>query len=676
MKKLLNFLPTHFTICLIVGIVLQFQYKIWQYSFFASFWLSISLVLLLFLFNKKKLKGGFAVVTWLFFVLLGMQLVHFQDSRENKNYFANFKPNDSFISVEIRKVLKSNLFYDKYVGAIVKVGTHNAKGTILINVGKDTLKTKIQIGNMLLFKSSFQDISKPLNPFQFDYKTYLEKQGIYQQIFLSKGNFIISKTVSSSTFGFASNFREAIEKSLQVHGLQGEELAVVKALLLGQRNDISNEIIANYTRAGAIHILAISGLHIGVLLLLLNTFMKPLETIKNGRYIKMILCVIILWCFAIITGLSASVIRAVTMFTFVVIGLSFQRQTMVLFSLVSSMFFLLLIHPMFVFDVGFQLSYLAVFSIVIFQPKLVSVWKPSNWFLKKVWQLFTVSISAQLGVLPISLYYFHQFPGLFLLSNIVIVPFVGLLLMGGILVIVLSLFEILPPIIMLLYSKVISLMNGFVSWVSLQESFILTEISFSATKMIISYLILLMLVLFLEKKSFKALLAFLGSLIMFQGNLMFEKYRLNSQNELILFNKSRKTIIGVREASRMKIYHNVNSLMTNKKSSITNYKIGKNIKELQFLKYIPNCLSFNKNQILLIDKAGIYQVEGMKSPIVILTNSPKINLARLIQDLRPKMLIADASNYKNQVEKWQLLAVKWGIPFHYTVNNGAFVLKG
>ena len=153
----------------------------------------------------------------------------------------------------------------------------------------------------------------------------------------------------------------------------------------------------------------------------------------------------LLWCFALIAGMSASVVRAVTMFSFVAVGLSFKRRKTILFSLISSAFLLLLVKPMFLFDVGFQLSYLAVFGIVWVQPKLANLFNCKYWFFRKVWSMCSVSIAAQMGVLPLSLYYFHQFPGLFFLSNVLIIPFLGAILMGGILVIILALSNMLPP---------------------------------------------------------------------------------------------------------------------------------------------------------------------------------------------------------------------------------------
>ena len=344
------------------------------------------------------------------------------------------------------------------------------------NISKDSILNPLKVDELLYVKPEFVTINAPLNPHQFDYKFYLAKQGIHQQVFLEKEGFKSLGLDQFSFIGVAAKIRDKVQESLQKYYFKVDELAVINALLLGQRQEISKDLIEDYSKAGAIHILAVSGLHVGIILLILSSLLKPLERIKNGRVLKTILIVLLLWMFAFVAGLSASVVRAVAMFTFLAIGLSFKRKNVILFSLITSMFFLLLFKPMFLFDVGFQLSYLAVFGIIWIQPKLYKIYKPRFKLDDKIWQLFTVSVAAQLGVLPLSLYYFHQFPGLFLLSNLLIIPFLGAILIGGIIIIILALTDFLPQFLAEIYGYIISLMNNFVSWISKQEQFLFTDI--------------------------------------------------------------------------------------------------------------------------------------------------------------------------------------------------------
>jgi len=675
MKKLLSFLPTHFTICLIVGIVLQFYYKIWQYSFTKSILVVVFFLLLIFLFKYFKKRFLFTVSSWIFFILIGVFAVFFQNDSHKENYYTNYHSSDSLITFKVEKVLKSNLYYDKYLGLISKVGNQKTCGTILLNVQRDSLQSAAKIGSVFLFKSELNKVQKPLNPFQFKYKKYLEKQGVYHQVFLRNTAFYVRESNENSIYKIAESIRNKIENELIKNGFKGEELAVIKALILGQRNDISKDLLEDYTNAGAIHILAVSGLHVGIILLILMFILKPLERLKNGKIIKLCFIVLLLWFFAVIAGLSASVVRAVTMFTAIAIGMSFNRKTLVQHTLIASMFVLLLIKPMFLFDVGFQLSYLAVFSIVTIQPKLYQLWNPKWFIFDKFWQLFTVSVAAQLGVLPVSLFYFHQFPGLFMLSNLVIIPFIGIILMLGILVIVLALFQILPSFLADIYGFIISLMNQFVSWISIQESFLIKEIPFSTLLLIVSYISLIFGFRYFERKTFKSVVAFLSIIVVFQLSVFHEKHQTETTNEFVIFTKSRKTIIGENKNGNLKIYHDLDSVSVKILGLIKDYKVGKKVTTVEFKNQFTNSYQFKNDTFILVDSLGVYQLETKLKPIVLLIQSPKINLERLIEKMQPKQIIADASNYKNQVLKWRYICDKNGIPFYYTAEKGAITFK-
>jgi len=675
MKKLLSFLPTHFTICLIVGIVLQFHYKLWLFTNLQSCLVFLILVFILLLFNYFKKIILFTVSSWVLFVLIGMFVVFSQDLSKRENYYTTLHSADSIITFKVDKIVKDNLYYDKYQGSILKVGTYKTVGAIILNVQKDSLQKTATVGNVFLFKSAFIEVKKPLNPYQFDYKNYLEKQGIYHQVFLRNTAFLIGDSKHNSIYSIAESIRNKIEVSLLENDIKGEELAVIKALLLGQRSDISKELLEDYTRAGAIHILAVSGLHIGIILLILMSLFNPLERFKNGKTIKIILVLLFLWSFAIIAGLSASVVRAVTMFTAVAIGMTFQRKTMVLHSLITSMFVLLLVKPMFLFDVGFQLSYVAVGSIVTIQPIISAVWKPKWKIIDKIWQLSTVSVAAQIGVLPLSLFYFHQFPGLFILSNLVIIPFLGTLLMGGILVIFLSLLSVLPTFLAEVYVFVISLMNRFVSWISIQETFLINDIAFSGLLLVIFYMCLLFFFHFYEKKSFRSIIAFLLVVFLFQISLFYEKKQMETTNELIIFNKSRHTVVGENQNGNLKIYHDLDSISILNTNFINDYNRAKEIKKLTFRNQLPTVFKFKKEVLLVVDSLGVYMIKEAQNSTILLIQSPKINLERLIKEMQPKLIIADASNYKSQVFNWKLICDTKGIPFWDTVENGAFILK-
>jgi competence protein ComEC len=455
---------------------------------------------------------------------------------------------------------------------------------------------------------------------------------------------------------------------LKKAGFEKDELGVIEALLLGERNDISTETYNNYKNAGAVHILAVSGLHIGVLLLLLQYLLQPLEFLPKGKTIKLMVIVGLLWCFAFLAGLSASVVRAVTMFSFVAYALYLNRPSNTFNIIALSMFFILLvINPMFLFQVGFQMSYSAVLAIVWIYPKLQRFWFPENVLLRKFWQLLSVSFAAQLGVLPVSLFYFHQFPGLFFLSNLLVVPFLGLILGLGIVVIALALLNTLPNTMVSLYSDIIKLMNASVGWVAQQEDFIFKNIPFDSMQLLLAYIFIFALVYALSKITFKRLALLLSAIVCFQVWLLFLKFNAGKQEKVILLHQTANTVLFYQKGMTLNI-HTSDPARVDRLA--IDYKVAEYIAEISF-QGIDNSYKIAERKLLILDSSGIYPANH-RTDILLLTQSPKINLIRILDALRPKQIVADGSNYTAYVNRWRQTCLQKKLPFHYTGEKGAY----
>ena len=670
MKKLLGYLPFHFLLFLIAGICCQFYTGFWSFGIVGFFYILIFLFILGCLFRDRLL---FVFISWLSFFFIGILLIYGGDATKSNNYFEKHLNNTSKAILAIDKVLKPGNYHYKYMAEVLQIDHQKTTGSVLINIEKDSIASFFKIGDRILIKNKFIAIKESLNPHQFNYKNYLVKQGIHLQVYTTKQELLLLDQTSTSFLGFIAAFRLKIQQSLQQYDFSEDELAIMNALLLGQRQDISKELTANYSKAGAIHILAVSGLHVGIILWMLSFVLKPLERYKKGKVIKLVLVLLFLWFFAVLAGMSASVTRAVTMFSAIAIGQFYNKRNAVEHSLIFSMFILLLLKPLFLFDVGFQLSYLAVFGIIWVQPVFYQLWKPKYYIIDKGWQLITVSTAAQLGVLPISLFYFHQFPGLFFLSNLLIIPFLGVILGTGIIVLGLSYLTILPILLVDIYGGIISILNRLVAFIARQEAFLFSDISFSFIKMFFSYLVIIACFQFFLKRNAKRCLFFLSSVVVFQSVFFYEKYHIEKNNEFIVFHKSRNSIVGIRTGSFLEVYNDMDSLVT-KQNLLKNYKVGENIQYQNNYK-IPNLLQLNKQVILFIDTAGIYNLTDLQQPILVLRQSPKINLERLINTLQPTIIIADGSNYKSYVRRWKATCLKLQIPFWSTDELGAYIKK-
>ncbi|MGB1308638.1 MAG: ComEC/Rec2 family competence protein [Oceanihabitans sp.] len=674
--KIANFNIIKLTLFLCVGILIAYFFKI---SLNTSLYLSFSCFVLLALtlvLSKNKFKRNiwFGVFAFLLTVSIGILTTNFNDEKLFKNHYTNYKSLDqdrsNLIAFQVYEVLKAGNYHDKYIIKILRINNKNVSGKALLNITKDSTFAKLQVDDVLVTVNTFQEVSKALNLNQFNYKAYLQKRYIYQQVYTKYNALFLVSNTKNTFLGYASLLRKTINSKLEKYNFKPDELAIINALILGQRQNINKAIYTNYVQAGAIHILAVSGLHVGILLLFLNTLFKPLVRLKNGRVIKMVVIILLLWCYTIIAGASASIIRAATMFSVVAIGMHLQRPSNIYNTLAVSIFIILLFKPMFLFDVGFQLSYLAVFAIVSIQPLLYKLWRPKNWLIHKFWQIFTVTIAVQFGVLPISLFYFHQFPGLFWLSNLVIIPLIGFILAYGILVIVFALLDVLPVFFANVFGDVIGFMNSFFEWIASKDQFVFQDLSFNLLTMLATYLIIVALLRVYVKKNVPAILFLCFSVICFQVVTIYTKYQ-NSNNSLVVFHKSRNTIVALKHSNSLKVFHNLDSLKSYK--SIATFAVANNIKTIQ--EDSLTSLFFYKNKkILVIDSLGVYPIKSIKPDIVLLSNSPRVNLDRMLNTLKPQMVIADGSNYKSYISRWENTCKKQKLPFYPTGKKGAFVL--
>ncbi|MEH6535165.1 MAG: ComEC/Rec2 family competence protein [Psychroserpens sp.] len=677
--KPLNFTIIKLTICLIAGILLSYYISL---NLNTSFYTIVTVLIVLFaiyLIANRQLKKTiwFGLISYIFMMCLGILTHQLHDKKNVSNHYTHLIDTESnqprLLTFKIRERLKPTTYNNKYVVDLITIDSQSVTGKSLLNIAKDSLQNRYNIDDVLLMYSSFEPVHRPLNPNQFNYKTYLEKQYIYHQLYAEQHSLLKLESQQHTVFGYAARLRDKINKKLNTYNFKAEELAIINALILGQRQDMSKDIYQRYANAGAIHILAVSGLHVGIILLLLNIALKPIERLKHGKLIKVGLILILLWSFAIIAGLSASVTRAVTMFSIVAIALHWKRATNIYNTLAISVFILLLFKPMFLFDVGFQMSYLAVLAIVSIQPILYKLWQPKWKIIDYFWQIFTVTIAAQFGVVPVSLYYFHQFPGLFFVSNLAIIPFLSIILGLGILIIILALFNALPEFLANLFGNIISLMNSVVGWVSHQETFLLKDISFDVSHVITSYVLIITSVLMFKKINFRRISLVLISILLIQGVWMASEYR-NANNSFTIFHKSRYSIIAHKMHSELNVYHNLDSITASNDRVVSNYSVGNFINKIN-RDSLKSVYQFQNKTLLVIDSLGVYNVNSFQPDYVLLRNSPRINLERMIDSIHPKYIIADGSNYKSYIKRWEVTCIKRKLPFHQTGKKGAFIIK-
>lgn len=573
---------------------------------------------------------------------------------------------------EVRAQLKPTTFQNKYVVQLKQANRKAATGKLLLNVSKDSSHSLLKVGQHIATHSIIQDVPRPKSPYQFNYGTYLKKQHIHGQIHARSHELLLLAQEGNDVVVWAARFRESVQESLHRQPFTERQLSVINALLLGQRQGIDRQLNDQYADAGVIHILAVSGLHVGIILWLLRAITAPFSRYR-WRHFRSILIIVCIWAFAFITGASPSVLRAATMFSFLELGRAVGGQSNTFNSLMYSALFLLLLNPLQLYQVGFQLSYLAVIAILWIQPWLSNLYKPTYKLSQLLWDTMTVTVAAQLGVMPLSLFYFHQFPGLFMVSNLVILPSLGILLGSGIGIIVLSYFHILPNSIAWSYGVVIDGLNGFIGWVAAQEAFIFKHLSISRLEMAGMYLCIFSGIYLFQKYSYKKLLLFMGVIVCGIGILTYQKST-PEPSHFVIFQKSRSTLMGAYANSELRLFCNDSAYDYLSDYKVSNYKDQLSIKSIS-RDSLRSVFRFKRKTILRIDSLGIYDIPTLNPNIVVLSQSPNINLHRLIDRYPNIQIIGDGSNYRSDIIRWKATCLERKIPFHSTYEKGAFVLK-
>ncbi|MEX2349742.1 MAG: ComEC/Rec2 family competence protein [Flavobacteriaceae bacterium] len=643
-----------------------------EYALFFTF----ALFLIAWFRSGKQLfqDSFFGIVAYLILFVMGAWVYHIHQPIHHENHYTNYynPRQDAFFQLRIKETLKPDLYNQKHVAEIIAINETVVSGDILLLIRNNSIPAELQIDDVLLIKTNKQELPKPKNPHQFDYASYLNRQGIYHQIQINPFEIIHKTKGTASLKGAANKVRSYINEKLIENNFNQETLSLINALLLGQRQQLSKDIYNDFAAAGAVHILAVSGLHVGIIMLILQFVLKPLERLRNGKRIKIIGVVLCLWVFAVIAGLSPSVLRAVTMFSFLAYAMESKRETSSFNTLLASAFLLLAIDPNLIFHIGFQMSYMAVFAIVWICPMIQKYYHPKTIIDRKIWETLTVTFAAQLGVAVLSIYYFHHFPGLFFITNVVILPFLGLILGGGILVIALASINILPSFLHQAYSSLLEKLIAFIGWVAKQDRYYFDEISLNTLQVIGLYFFLVALILAFQKLKFAHVFALFISIICLQGIYFWNKSQTASQ-ELLVFHKSRHTVIGYKNARNLNLYSNSLQDEFRNEGFIKNYKVGAHIKDVN-LEKLPPYFEFDKKRIFVTDSTGVFPKNG-KVDVLIISESPKFHLDRVLDSLKPSLIIADGNNYTSYVKRWRETCTKRKLPFHHTGTEGAYIIK-
>lgn len=565
---------------------------------------------------------------------------------------------------------------------LLTVFQHNtaqsATGKAILFLQKDTLATQLRYGDRVLARVEFNKPMGAVNPDGFDYAAYLKRQGILATGYVSAYSW--RKTDFKPDFSFkrlANLTRDELLKIYSKFNIHNNEFAVLAALTLGYTDDLDPDLRASYSATGAMHILSVSGLHVGIVYVVIAFLLSFMNRSNRLRLIKTILIVVFLWVYAFLTGLSPSVVRSALMFSFVAIGASLERRSQIYNTIFMSAFFMLLINPNFLFNVGFQLSYAAVLSIVFFQKPFSSLLPLQNKLLRWVRDLVAVSLAAQLGTLAFTLYYFQQFPNYFLLTNLVAIPLSTMVIYLAMGLMAVSFVPFLSDIVAFLLKWTTWLLNASIQAIEDLPGSV-SVLSLEVNQMWLMVLAILLLSSYFYYKKYTLLFLSLFSILLIASISLFIKVESLADQKLIVYSAGKSTHVNIIDQGRNYAFTSDSAAL---KKIATSFWRKNNIQSPMYfeLNQFSNhkSIGFTTKRILIAEEK-MWKYKAMGEPLaidyLIVGNRLKPNIKNLLENIKPRLIVVDASISEWYTERIKENCLLHNIGFYSIAQHGAFVL--
>jgi competence protein ComEC len=564
--------------------------------------------------------------------------------------------------------------------------TTAVNGSILVTI-KDNDATALQYGDEVLIPATFTPTDPPFNPAEFNYKQYLAHQNIYHQVFLYPGQYrVLKHNTGNPIIAYALKLRQQMVTKFKQQLHNPDAIAVASTLILGYKADLSNDVLQAYSKTGTIHVLSVSGAHVAIIYLLLQWMLGFLERYRYGKLLKMTATILLIWYYSMLTGFSPAVCRAAVMISMVIIGKTFVRHINMLNILAISAFMLLLYNPFYITDVGFQLSYLAVAGLIIFQPIIYEWFKFKKKWIQKLWMLCSVSIAAQVITFPLSAFYFHQFPVYFLLSNLLIIIPTSIIMYTGLGYLLLSWVPGLSTILAWMLEKTILFMNKALTVIEYAPFASIGKIWLTTAEYLLAYILIISLFCFIYYKRSWLLKLSLACLFLLSISISVKRYNSDTTKSVAFLNLRKNTGMVFKSGNHAIVLSNLTDTDKSYTYSVQPYldssKISNTILlgfdqniSVPYLKKHGNLIQFYDKRILILDNemANIQLPQKLKADYLYVTQNPHISLEQINKNYDYQTLVIDGSNSTKSITQLETEARLMHINYRVIKRNISLV---
>lgn len=649
-------------------------------------------VIILFIFrfagdyHKFRLAHFSGFLFFLFFTCLGITITRLNDIRQHPRWLGHF-PGEGIFQV---RILESPLPREKTwkaTGELLLKTTTNKKpqllrGKLILYFPKtdmtDSMAAAIRPGSLLLLRQPPQPIPPPSNPGQFNFQRYCLFNGITHQAFLRDTSYLlITRTRPAPFRKWLEDVRNSIVGTLKRYIADPKAAGLAEALLIGYKNDLDKDLLQTYSDTGVVHIIAISGLHLGIIYWILRWLTRTLPQKGRGRWWRFLLILGSMWLFSLLAGAQPSVLRSAVMFSFILVAETIHRRSNIYNTLCCSAFFLLLVNPFWLWDLGFQLSYAAVLSLILYmQPVYRSWYIPQKW-LDSIWQMCAVTLAAQVLTIPLCLYHFHQFPTYFLPANLVCVPLSSALLIGAILLVAISPVIVLAQWLGLLLQEGIRLMNFLVEWIVKLPGSTIRGFSLHELQMATCYLLLICFMAFICWKNKTAVKGFLFSIILVMIIGYWQRQQHNSRAEWRVYHLGGYSSSDFIEGRR---YLTIGEDTTGMDAGSYRFQLMgarsglTRLADSSIICTSSSTICAGNKKILILDRP-LRKPLPVNADVLWLKKGSRLLSQKIAIAGKVNQIVADGSLPAWHTRVWKETAAKEGIAFHDVKTDGFFALR-
>lgn len=680
-----------------IGIAIGLSFP-WQTGWkgLGLFWVSFFLLLSGYFFTLKsyRLRHLFGGIAFLFLLYAGWFFTSWKitytesriSNREKGVYFAEVlspgRTSNNVLSADCRILYRIH-------GKMVQ----NANFRLVVFFPQEVKENQIRPGQQFCFNGRILKSEPPRNPEEFDYGRYLLLKGISGYVKPKREDIVWGSENKYSIRSLAWRVREFLLEILEKYEIPEKERSVLAALSLGYREDLSEETTRAFRAAGAMHVLAVSGLHVGIIYLLFHYITFFLQRKKWGRILRVFLGMGFLWGYAFLTGLSPSVVRAATMFSFFLVSGLLERKVHSLNILASALFVLLAIDPFLLSQPGFQLSASAVAAIVLLYPKLSSIINPPNSLVAKMWSLLATTLAAQAGTSILSVLYFHQFPVYFALANLIVVPLAGWILYGTVLLYFLAWWPWVASLVTKILSFFTGILNNTTIFIESLPGSVISGLWISRFQAVLLGLTIASTIVFLyyKKASYLqlALLGMIGSMLISVERI----WNVHNRDMVAVFSVPYHSAVLLKIGNQRLLV--CDSLLQQQLDLILrkteNFRFKEKLDPVQI--FFPGNVKPGSSPLILMDESCLAavvknktviisgnwekKIQGkslIKADVLILTGKKFQNPDGLVKWFNPGVVVADAS-VPAWCNKWyEAYFNKVHVRFHQVTRDGAYIL--